>query len=241
MLKIRLRSLFNRFPVLDGWRIWLLATICTKGPLYFDKGYRVTKFIAPDAKPYIKEGGGGKPAIIAVFHGRMVGLLDLHPREKITILISHSRDGEIIARGCAGMGFSIARGSPAKGVFQGSREMLEAANSGQSLAFMVDGPRGPIYEVKPAIIRLAEVTGLPIIPFFSQSRTNVSKRIFKSWDEFMAPQWSTPIAYFFGEPIFVPAACSEADREKLLRQLQTSMLDLKEQGQKFFQTFPNWP
>jgi lysophospholipid acyltransferase (LPLAT)-like uncharacterized protein len=228
-LKIRLRNLFNRFPVLDGLRLSCLAWICDHGTTFFERTYRITSLASPGAKPYLANADKG--AIFAVYHGRMVGLLGLKPRKKLTILISNSRDGEIIARACLGLGFSIARGSPAEGAVRGTRQMVTASQSRQRLAFIIDGPRGPIYSVKKGIIRLAAITGLPIVPFICQARTYYSM---KTWDKFMAPWWGTPIVYLFGDPLHVPKNPSQDQEAQLEQSLGATMANLRDLAACFF-------
>ncbi len=226
---LKLRSLFMRFPALDGWRLSWLAHICTAGPVFFGGSYNITRVISPGAEACLRELQAAeqscRPAIFAIYHGRMVGLLGLERRDKLTILISRSRDGEIIARACRDMGFSVARGSPAVGGFKGARELVAQAESGQSIAFTVDGPRGPAHKVKAGVIRLAELTQLPIVPFVCRARTTYWM---KSWDKFMAPLWATPIVYLFGEPITVSRDMSDQTRELLRTRLEMAMNELRQ-------------
>ena len=133
----------------------------------------------------------------------------------------------MIARGCLGMGFSVARGSPALGGVKGALELINAVECGQDVAFMVDGPRGPIYEVKPGVIRMAELAGTPIVPVMCSAR---SAGHMKSWDRFVAPWWATPMVYLFGEPLNVPQECSDEMRAQLQGQLQERMEHLRLMG-----------
>jgi len=227
----RLRDLFLRFPALDGLRLSILAWICDHGTSFFDRSYNIVRVAAPGAREFVSADGSGKPAIFALYHGRMVGLLGLKPRKRLTILISQSRDGEIIARACVGLGFSIARGSAARGGVHGASELVKASKAGQNLAFTVDGPRGPIYEVKSGIIRLAELTGLPIVPFVCRAR---GADWMKSWDRFMAPKWGTPILYLFGDPLQVPPGADNQARDELRFKLERRMKALRETADQFF-------
>ncbi len=222
MKLIRTRELLSRYPWLDTLRMEALGWICNHGTSFFDRQYSVVRIMAPGAQTHLLS--DGKPVIYALYHGCMIGVLGLKPRKKLTVLVSQSRDGEMIARGITGLGFSVARGSPAKGGVKGAREMIEAARGGQSLIFMVDGPRGPEFKVKPGIIRLAEMTGLPVLPVGLSSRTAM---YMSSWDSFMASVWSTPMAYVFGEPIHVPSGAPDDLQEELRAALEIAMSQLK--------------
>lgn len=218
-------------PALDTLRLNVFTWFSHHGTNWMDGSYKITHVVSPNARDYVSGEGIKKPAIFAVYHGRMVGLLGLHPRRKLTILISESRDGEIITRACQAIGFSIARGSIKRKAVQGAKALVDAARQGQSIAFMVDGPRGPRYEVKPGLIRLAELTKLPIIPFVCRSRSNWW---FPSWDRFMGPLWGTPMLYLFGDPIHVPGGSSEAERQKLSADLEGQLGALREHAERFW-------
>lgn len=219
------RELLAKYPWLDAIRMKILAWFCSDGTNYMQTSYRIVRCVSPGAQKLLEEGPNRKPVMFAMFHGRMVGVVGLEPRKRITILISQSRDGEMIARGVLGMGFSVARGSPTLGAVKGALEMIDAVKkSGNDVAFMVDGPRGPIYEVKPGVIRLAELAGTPIIPFVCSARSAGHMR---SWDKFVAPWWSTPMMYFFGDPITVPSGCSEEHQEELQRLLKVRLDEMR--------------
>jgi len=97
---------------------------------------------------------------------------------------------------------------------------------------VVDGPRGPAGKVNPSIIRLAQLTGLPIVPFICYAR---SKWWFNSWDRFMGPLWSTPILYLFDEPVHVDPELREGEQLALASRLQEIMEGLNKQAKSFWQ------
>lgn len=212
------RQLFLRYPALDKLRMDFLGWVCHYGSSFFGNSYRWFTLISPEAKRLLED--EKRQVLIALYHGRMVGTLDLRPRDRMTILISESRDGEMIARGCLGMGFSVARGSPAKGAVKGARAMLSAADEGNNLVFMVDGPRGPLWSIKPSLLRLAAVSGLPIVPWVTAGRSQIG---LATWDFFLAPLWSTPMLSILGDPLQVPPEASDDELELLRLQLEERM------------------
>ncbi len=218
-----------RYPALDGLRIKVLAGICHHGMRFFDSSYKITWVVAPGARPYLENKA---PAVFALYHGRMVGMLRLvWPRDKTTILVSRSRDGEIVARALEQLGYSLGRGSPAHRPVEGAVQMVKAARAGQHLAVMVDGPRGPIYNVKPGVVRLAQLAGLPIVPFVCFAR---SQWWFWGWDRFMGPLWSTPMVYVVGEPIPVPAGLPDDGLEAVRAKLEQTMCALRQAADSYF-------
>lgn len=222
LFKFKTRDFFTRYPVLDKFRTDFCVWWSVKGTWIWDINYRRVKVVSPEARPYLVD--GKKPVIFALYHGSMIGLLGIHPRKQTTILISNSRDGEIVTRACHGWGFSTARGSAGKGGVKGTLELLDAARQGQSLAFMVDGPRGPRQEVKLGIIRIAQMTGLPILPLALSARTAWFPN---SWDRFSAASWGTPMVTIFGEPFYVPESASEYEQERLRAELEVRMKEMQ--------------
>jgi lysophospholipid acyltransferase (LPLAT)-like uncharacterized protein len=143
----------------------------------------------------------GRGFIYAFWHGRQVFLTYAHQNDHVHPLISHSRDGELIARVCRSFGMDPVRGSSSRGGVEAVLELKAILEEGDRVAFTPDGPRGPLRQVQPGVLFVAEKTGRPIVPL-----TYGSKRrwIFKgSWDEFVVPKPFNRIAVMYGEPIYV--------------------------------------
>ncbi len=227
--KFRLRNLFEHIPFLDGLRISALSNFCGYGSAWADSTYPIIKVISPGTRQLLDS---GQPVIFAVYHGRMVGLLAVvHPKNKLTVLVSRSRDGEIIANGLAKIGYTLARGSPAHKAIEGARQLVAAAKNGQNLALLVDGPRGPQYQVKLGIIRIAQMTGLPVVPFMVTGYIN---SWMWGWDKFMATCFYSPMLYIYGEPLFVGADAPAEELETIRAHLENTMNQLRESGDNFW-------
>jgi lysophospholipid acyltransferase (LPLAT)-like uncharacterized protein len=138
----------------------------------------------------------------------------------------------MIARISKSIGFSIARGSASFKAVQGARQLLAAARAGQSPMLTVDGPRGPIYKVKTAIIRMAEMTGLPMLPFVCQGRKS---HFFWGWDKMMGCYYGSPMVYMIGDPIYVPPNLTNEEREHYRLKLETAMENLRVMTEKYCQ------
>jgi len=225
---MKLKQIIGNVPWLDEFRTETLASICAAGAGFFDQSFAVTKIISPAAREYL---AASKPVIYALYHGRLIGMLHIvDQREKVTALISRSRDGEFLSRMAQKMGYHIARGSPAYKAVEGAKQLIDAARRGQSLVIAVDGPRGPIYEPKEGVIRMAEITGLPLLPFVCRGKKN---HFFSGWDKMMGSYFGSPITYVIGEPIFVPAKLTDAQRENHRQQLADNMCWLRESLDKY--------
>ena len=90
--------------------------------------------------------------IYAFWHGRMLILCFSHRWQKIHVLISQHRDGELIARIIALLGFGSVRGSSTRGGTKAIFQMADKNLGGYDVAVTPDGPRGPRYEVQPGVI-----------------------------------------------------------------------------------------
>lgn len=239
MKRLRLRDVFLRFPALDRARVLSLAAFFRHGIGIFDRAYEWIVVATDAALPFAVAVGAKEcpdlesvpPAIYPFYHGHMVQLLALRPRSKMTILVSNSRDGEMIARAARDLGFSIVRGSPAHGGTRGALELVSASKEGKSLLFTVDGPRGPIYSVNDSIMRLAEMTGLPIVPSVCHGRV---LWYFNTWDCYMGPWWHTPVVCLFADPIYVPQNCDDEVFKQLKTRLDSQMTALRIKAAEFF-------
>jgi lysophospholipid acyltransferase (LPLAT)-like uncharacterized protein len=238
--KFRIKDLFLKYPLLDKWRVLGLAGIFKYGITVYDLSYRVMAVIPEASKAYVRasstnSGSDGlatlKPAIYAYFHGQMYVLLGLSPRNRMSLIASNSRDGEMIARAAEFMGFEVARGSRTHGGVKGAFNLINAAEHNRSVLFPVDGPKGPFEIVKAEVIRLAQITKLPIIPVVSRART---RDLMKSWDRYNCPYLNTKMVYVFGEPLEVPANADDEEKENLRVELQNYMVELKAKTSEFF-------
>ncbi len=142
------------------------------------------------------------PSIVAFWHGRMF-LLPFALRsyaEKVAILISRHRDGELIAQIVEKMGFKTVRGSAGKGKGgdRAFKEMVKLIEKGYTVAITPDGPKGPREVVKPGIAKLSMKTGAPVYPltFSADWKFNLN-----SWDRFLIPYPFSKCRVILGKPI----------------------------------------
>jgi len=123
--------------------------------------------------------------IFTFWHGTMFPLIFLFRNKKIDILVSMSKDGEIIANIIHTFGYTTTRGSTSKGGDKALLELLKKAKKNiNAFAFTPDGPRGPIYSIHPGVIYFAMKSKLPIVHLSVSCTRYIS---LKSWDRFMIP------------------------------------------------------
>ena len=117
---------------------------------------------------------------------------------RISVMVSQSRDGELIARAVGHLGIDTARGSSSRGGAQGMRELLRQAKKGSDIAFTPDGPRGPRGEVQPGVLMAAQSTGWPIIPV---AYADTRYKQLRSWDGMRVPLPFAAVHFVYGEPL----------------------------------------
>lgn len=142
----------------------------------------------------------GEHFILAFWHRHLLLMPYAYRGRRISVLVSQSQDGELIARTVARLGIDSSRGSSSRGGAAGLRSLLRKAAEGWDIAFTPDGPRGPLREVQPGVILAAAATGLPIVPV-SIAATR-AKRL-KSWDRFLVPLPLSTVHFVYGEPLAV--------------------------------------
>ncbi len=140
--------------------------------------------------------------IYASWHQRFFpGITFFTKRKPIAIMISQSRDGEFVSRIADLFGWLPVRGSSSKGGVRALVRIKKLTRNGYNIGHIVDGPRGPFGVVKPGLLRIAQVSGKPIVPAIISAQ---KKWIFNSWDRFMVPKPFSRIIIRFGDAIYIP-------------------------------------
>jgi lysophospholipid acyltransferase (LPLAT)-like uncharacterized protein len=167
------------------------------------------------------------PVIFALWHNRLGLCMKayegfVHPNhDKLAALISASKDGALLASILQEFGVDPVRGSSSRRGAQAMLELKSWAERGYNLAVTPDGPRGPCYVVQDGVVTLAQVTGLPIVPYSCQLSWKI--RV-KSWDRFQIPLPFSRCEMTFGAPIFIPREASNAERDQLREKLWAALL-----------------
>jgi len=150
----------------------------------------------------------GKSCIYAFFHGDLFALLLSHRDVRFLVPISESRDGEIIARVLSRFGFEVVRGSSKRHGHKALLALVRGMREGKTVAIAVDGPRGPLHEVKTGAVFLAGTSHAPIIPV-AAAATHAAV-MDRSWDKLMVPAPFTECLVRYGDPIHVNGTSSDA-------------------------------
>jgi lysophospholipid acyltransferase (LPLAT)-like uncharacterized protein len=163
-------------------------------------------------------------AVYASWHQRFFpGITFFATRKPIAIIISQSRDGEMIARVVDILGWRAVRGSSSKGGLRALKEIRALTRDGYRIGHIVDGPQGPFGRVKPGLLTIAQLAGAPIVPVIISAQR---RWVFNSWDRFMVPKPFSKVLIRFAPPIRVPPRLDAADFETLRQDVEKRIKEL---------------
>lgn len=117
---------------------------------------------------------------------------------KPSMMISQSKDGDIVAGVAKLTGWHAARGSSSKDGKKALQEMIHRLELTGLAAHIVDGPRGPAGYVKMGAINLAIGAEAVIVPVYAVAE---KAWYFNSWDRFLLPKPFSKVTIRFGDMI----------------------------------------
>jgi lysophospholipid acyltransferase (LPLAT)-like uncharacterized protein len=161
----------------------------------------------------------GQKVIFCTWHDQLLMMPPRYKGTKAQVLISPSRDGELIARTIAYFSLGAVRGSSSRGGREAFRKLVAFAREPVDLGITPDGPKGPRHEAKIGVVQLARMTGHPIVPLaFACSHGHR----FKSWDRFLLPYPWGKAVYQVGQPL---SSEKSESAEAFLVRVQQAMED----------------
>jgi len=167
------------------------------------------------------------PVIVTFWHSRMAFLPFVYRGHGVKVLISPSRDGELVSRVLGYFGLETVRGSSSRQGAEALLKMEQAMREGFEAGITPDGPRGPAREIKPGVIELARRTGAPIVPLTFASGRKIR---FKSWDRFELPLPFSRGFFIWGRPFRVKAESRDFEEER--KNLEKLMNELTEEADR---------
>jgi len=138
------------------------------------------------------------------------------------IMISQSRDGDVVSDVVARIGWVPVRGSSSRGGKKALQEMIAGVEKHRMGAHVVDGPQGPPHIIKPGLVALASQTGAAICPGYISYENPWA---FNSWDRFMVPKPFSRVLLKAGDFIFVPKDLDEKSFEETRLAIERTMIE----------------
>jgi lysophospholipid acyltransferase (LPLAT)-like uncharacterized protein len=180
--------------------------------------------IGEDAiKQHLHQGG---KAIAAIWHQRIFLVVTYARRFgefAPAVMISQSRDGEMIADVCRLLNFRPVRGSSSHGGREALAKIVADLEEHPFAIHAVDGPRGPRGVIKAGLIVMAQLSGVPIVPV----SISVNRAwILKSWDRFLIPKPFSTVTVRWDESILVPEQLDSATFETFRREIERRMREI---------------
>jgi len=173
----------------------------------------------------------GKHVILCAWHDQLLMMVTIYKGPGAKILISRSRDGELIARTVSYFGQGAVRGSSSRGGREAFREMLKFAELDVDLAVTPDGPKGPRRQIKDGVIQMARISGRPIVPLIYVCSRGYR---FRSWDRFLLPYPFARAVYCYGAPQYFSR---DQPLEECRQRLQQAMDEAQQRAAAQLETY----
>ena len=173
----------------------------------------------------------GQPVIVSSWHDQLLMIPRGYAGPGGQILISRSRDGELIARTVSWLGHHAVRGSSSRGGTAAFKQLLRLAKQPYDIGITPDGPRGPRHQIKDGVVQLARLSGRAVVPVAVVSSRG---HRFASWDRFLLPFPFSRMVYSYGEPLY---CAREDDPQQFKQQLQQAMIDNNQRAQNRLESY----
>jgi hypothetical protein len=165
----------------------------------------------------------------ALWHNRLLifpfVLRRLFPNRHGAALISASRDGELLAEVVQRFGYDVVRGSSSRLGATAILQLAQVLASGRDVVITPDGPLGPIYELGPGIVFLAQKSGAAVVPM--NLEYSHCWRL-GTWDRFIVPRPFAKVRVIISRPHQVKSTITPEEFESERLALQNAMMTLVE-------------
>lgn len=148
---------------------------------------------------------GPGPWIFACLHRDILPAIRHVRRHRPVLLVSNSPDGDILVRTLGDREYGFVRGASGEDGGRAFVLLKQALAGGRHVGIAVDGPKGPFGVVHAGVLRLARVTGAPIVPLRARA---ARARSLGTWDRTLVPWPGARVVVERGEAIALNAADS---------------------------------
>jgi len=194
-------------------------------------GVLAIRLIGPTLRVSVSFEDGGpasletRPMILSFWHTCIFPAIYVWRNLQIRVMSSDSFDGEWTGRIIRKFGFVKVRGSSSHGAVRGLLGMRREVEAGATVAFTIDGPRGPRYVAKPGPVVLARATGAPLVAFHIAAE---NAWVLNTWDQLMIPKPFSQVLMRVSRNITVPARALDEQRQRLHADLQAALDRVRE-------------
>jgi len=189
-------------------------------------GYWLIRLIGPTLRVSISCEEGAqqtldeRPLIGSFWHSCIIPATYICRDLGVRVMSSNSYDGEYMGRIIHKFGFVAVKGSSSRNAVRALLGLRRALEDGWTVAFTLDGPRGPRHKVKPGPVALARSSGVPLTMFHAAVD---DAWVLNSWDRLVIPAPFSRVLVRFGRLIHVPEDASDEDIERYTADLQAGL------------------
>lgn len=211
----------RRFTLKQRVLLWLITWA----------GTVAIRAIAPTLKCAVSFEDGGpsgldaRPLVLSFWHNCVFPAIYIWRHLGIRVMSSDSFDGEYTGRIIRKFGFVKIRGSSSQGAVRALLGMRRDLEQGHTVAFTIDGPKGPKYVAKPGPVLLARATGTPMAAFHIAIE---NAWVLKTWDGCVIPRPFSRALMRVSRQITVPPDANDRQMEAFHAELQASLDRVRE-------------
>jgi lysophospholipid acyltransferase (LPLAT)-like uncharacterized protein len=165
---------------------------------------------------------GNRKVVITTWHRCAIYFLVKYGFVRPMVLFSSSKDGDLLADFARKAGVIPARGSSTRGGKEGSKEIVEFLNAGGRVAATVaDGPQGPALRAKPGLVRIAQKSGVYLMPMtWSANRVWM---FVNAWDKMIIPKPFAKIVIHASEPYPIPREAKDVEFDTYVKAMEKTL------------------
>jgi len=209
----------------SGPRRWTLRQRIVLS-LIVTAGYSFIRLLGPTLRIAVSYEEGAqktldeRPRVASFWHECMIPATYLFRDMGIRVMSSYSYDGEYMGRIIRKFGFVAVKGSSSRNPIKSLLGLRRALDQGWTVAFTLDGPRGPRRRVKPGPAGLARSSGVPMTSFHAAVE---NAWVINSWDHMMIPKPFSRVLVRVGKLIPVPQEATEEELDRYSDELQAAL------------------
>ena len=161
----------------------------------------------------------GQPAgdfrcIFFLWHKDLLIMTMQRVNSGIAVLVSGSKDGELIAGPLLKLGYHTVRGSSSRQGARALREMVRISRE-HALAITPDGPKGPAGKIHPGVFEIAMLAKIPIIALAVETP---KAWVLNTWDGLRIPKPFSRVRVEYSQPFYLKSKEDIAEVERAIRE-----------------------
>lgn len=209
----------------SGPRRWTLRQRIVLGTIVW-AGYWFIRLLGPTLRVSVSYEDGAqktldeRPLVASFWHECMIPATYLFRDMGIRVMSSFSYDGEYMGRIIRRFGFVAVKGSSSRNPVRALLGLRRALEQGWTVAFTLDGPRGPRRQAKPGPSGLGRSSGRAMTCFHAAVD---QAWVLHSWDRMRIPKPFSRVLVRVGKLIPVAAEASDEELERYTSALQATL------------------